>query len=61
MFRFQNVVGQIFRVAELAHIGGERGDPQEEEGGDKRTRQGKERKEMKQGRGEGGEEDGEKQ
>ena len=24
MFRFQNVVGQIFRVAELAHIGGGR-------------------------------------
>jgi hypothetical protein len=36
MFRFQNVDGQIFRVAELAHMGGEGRDPQEEEGGDKR-------------------------
>ena len=51
MFRFQNVDGQIFRVAELAHMGGEGRDPQEEEGGDKRTRQGKERKDVKQGRG----------
>jgi hypothetical protein len=34
MFRFQNVDGQIFRVAELAHMGG---------GGKRSTRRGRRR------------------